>query len=410
MKKRLGLITIAILLLGIIGMTVAFGASASLSVSGGGSYTKGSTVTVTYTYSGDSIGSATSDISYNASVLEYVSCSGGTAPGSASGVFSVTSANGQESSSLTVTLTFKAIGSGSSTVSVKPVDVYNYDFEFLDCSSSSTTVTVTNPAPTVSSNANLSALSVSAGNLSPAFSPSRTSYDVYVGADVTVCTVSVDTEDPDASVSVTGSKDLSVGENIRKVVVTAPSGNTKTYTLYIYRAESSSNNNSGEGEDPDNGDEGDNNEDEKKEIIVDIDGVEYVIVENIKNEDLPEKFNLVIGKFDGKDIPLIKDSKLKHTLALLKNQETGDQKWFFYDEEESVFFKTTEFSPEDVMKYVKLSANEQPQNDNVEKDNVVNNNNVMLYVLCGTLALLAIVVIILQFKILNGKKSKKKAN
>ena len=406
MKKRLGLLTIAILLLALIGTTVAFGASASLSVSGGGSYTKGSTVTITYAYSGDSIGSATTDISYNASVLEYVSCSGGTAPGSASGVFSVTSANGQESSSLRVTLTFKAIGAGSTTVSVKPVDVYSYDFELLTCSSSSTTVTVTNPAPTVSSNANLSALSVSAGKLSPGFSPSKTTYDVHVGSDVTICTVSADAEDDKADISVSGSKNLSVGKNVRKVIVTAQNGSTKTYTLNIYRAEPSNTSKPGEGGEDE--EEPNNNEEENKEITATVDGEKYVVVENIKNEALPQKFNLVIGKFGEKDIPLVKDAKLKYTMALLKNQETGDEEWFFFDEETATFSRETEFSPEDVMKYVQLSANENVEVQDEEQNDSDDNNNLMLYVLGGTITLLAIVVIILQFKIIKGKKAKHK--
>ena len=404
MKRVLGILTITILLLTMIGTTFAFGASASLSVSGGGSYTKGSTVTITYTYSGDSIGSATSDISYNASVLQYVSCSGGTAPGSASGVFSVTSANGQESSSLRVTLTFKAIGTGSTTVSVKPIDVYNYDFEQLSCSASSTTVTVTNPAPAVSSNANLSALSVSAGRLSPAFSPSKTTYDIHVGADVKVCTVSADAEDSKATISVTGSKNLSVGKNVRKVVVTAENGSTKTYTLNIYRAEPSQSTESEENED----DPINNNEEEPKEIAVTIDGEDYVVVEDIKNESLPQKFNLVIGKYKEKDIPLIKDAKLKYTMVLLKNQKTSDEEWFFFDEENGTFSKNTQFTTDEVMKYVQLSVSDDSKEVEEQTDNNVGTNSLMLYVLGGTLLLLVLVIIVLQVKIIKGKKSKKK--
>ena len=149
-------------------------------------------------------------------------------------------------------------------------------------------------------------------------------------------------------------------------------------------------------------------EDEKdvvEEITTTIGKEEYIIQEDIKSEDVPEDFRLVVGKYEGKDIPLIKDNDLKYTLGLLKHKESGDLKWFFYDEAKSKFSKTKTFSPEEVMDYVKLSATEVEENNGYFDQNAI----LLLSVLGGTLVLLVLVVIVLQVKIMGKKKSSKKA-
>ena len=393
MKKRISIfLIITLIIVSVFGASNTFAASANASISGGGTVNKGETFTVRVTLSGHTFGSADLRFEYNTNILQYISSSDG--PPSASGVFNQSKANEEGVSSLTFTATFKAIGVGSDAISVSVLSCSNLDFEILSVSPVSTSVTVTNPAPAVSSNANLSSLYVSAGSLSPSFSAGRTSYTVYVDEDETVCLISADAQDSGASIDVTGSKNLIMGANVRKVIVTAPSGNTKTYTITIYRGEASS-----EGEEP--------KEEEEEVITTTIGDVTYIIEENIKSEDVPEEFLLVVGKFEGKDIPLVKDADLKYTLALLKNQETGDYKWFFYNEETGSFSESTTLSPEDVMKFVKLSANENKDGD--EEGLFGDNEILLLMIFGGTLALLAVVVIILQYKIVKGKKKKKKA-
>ncbi|MBR5129561.1 MAG: cadherin-like beta sandwich domain-containing protein [Firmicutes bacterium] len=401
MKKRLRLFILLMMVMALIfcNATWAFAADATLSVSGGGTYTKGETVTVSYTYSAASLGGGTSNVTYDASVLEYVSCSGGIAPSSASGVFSVQMGDGNNNTSLSCTLTFKAIGTGTSNISVSTSDLIDYDGNSLNYPSSSTSVTVTDPAPTVSSNANLASLYISAGSLSPSFSANTTSYTVYVDEDETVCLISAEPQDSGATIDVTGSKDLIIGQNVRSVIVTAPSGDTKTYTLTIYRGSESTSTEE---------DENDNKDDEKEIITTTIGDVVYEIEETIKSEDVPEEFLLLVGKFEGKDIPLVKDADLKYTLALLKDQESGDKKWFFYNEETGVFSETISLTPEELMNFVKLSA----KADGTQKDeesSPKDNNVILLLILGGTVTLLAIVILILQIKILGAKNKKKKA-
>ena len=87
MKKRLIVLTLILcLMFSFCSASNALGASASLSISGGGSYTVGSTIRITYTFSATNIAGTSAQIVYDASVLSYKGCSGGTAPSTASGV------------------------------------------------------------------------------------------------------------------------------------------------------------------------------------------------------------------------------------------------------------------------------------------------------------------------------------
>ena len=109
------------------------------------------------------------------------------------------------------------------------------------------------PQQPASTDATLSALSLSAGTLSPTFATGTTSYTASVGYGVTETTVNATTSDDDATVEfLDGSDnaltdadansaghqvDLDVGENVAKVKVTAEDATTtKTYVLTITRA------------------------------------------------------------------------------------------------------------------------------------------------------------------------------
>ena len=108
------------------------------------------------------------------------------------------------------------------------------------------TITVTRAA--ASTNANLSALTISSGSLSPAFAGDSASYTAAVSNSVTSIVVSATVSDPTASVTVNGSPNLSnpinlnVGDNTITVLVTAQDGTTtKTYTITVSRAALSTN-------------------------------------------------------------------------------------------------------------------------------------------------------------------------
>ena len=99
--------------------------------------------------------------------------------------------------------------------------------------SATCTVTVSPSVP----DANLSALSVNPGTLSPAFNANTTAYNVNVANSVTSITVSATPANASSTVAGTGNRSLNVGSNTIDVVVTAQNGTTKkTYTITVERA------------------------------------------------------------------------------------------------------------------------------------------------------------------------------
>jgi hypothetical protein len=97
-----------------------------------------------------------------------------------------------------------------------------------------------------SSNADLSALTLSSGTLSPTFTSANTSYTASVSNATSSITVTPTKSDANASITVNGSTVtsgtasgsiiLSVGTNTINVVVTAQNASTKTYTITVTRA------------------------------------------------------------------------------------------------------------------------------------------------------------------------------
>ena len=130
-----------------------------------------------------------------------------------------------------------AVGSNTITVRVTAQNGTALDY----------TVTVTRVG---SANANLSALSLSSGTLSPAFAAGTTSYNASVSNATTSLTVTPTITDGTASVTVngvavasgnaSGAIALNVGANTITTIVTAQDGTTtKAYTVTVTRAASS---------------------------------------------------------------------------------------------------------------------------------------------------------------------------
>lgn len=90
-----------------------------------------------------------------------------------------------------------------------------------------------------STDSKLKSLSVSAGTLS--FSASKTSYTVIVENSVTSVTVSAAANDPKASVSGAGRKNLAVYSNVFKVTVTAENGSKTVYSITVVRKDADGN-------------------------------------------------------------------------------------------------------------------------------------------------------------------------
>ena len=396
----------------------AFATSAKVSLSGGGTVEKGESLTITLKYSGATFGSATARVTYDSSILEYSSCSGAEANGGG-GTVILTMANGSGVESLSCKLKFKAKKAGSTSVSVSTTDVYNIDLEELSASSASTTVTVKSTADKASTNADLSAMRVSSGTLSPSFSPSVTSYKVKVPNSVTTCTISADKADSKSSVSVTGSPDLKVGENVRKVTVTAESGKTKTYTITITR-EAAEGGASGGGQ---GGDNSNTQPPENQPIETEIGGTAYIICEDFENVEIPETFHEDAAAYNDKQIPVIRSAEGNLVLALLRPAETSGEEagqetvkeaaWYFYSEKSNKFTAKHSMTVDEIFAYGKSMSDNAASpaggsdlSEEGEKQNSagLDADKMMYLIFGGTLALLLIAVMVLQIGIMKGRK------
>jgi mannan endo-1,4-beta-mannosidase len=112
---------------------------------------------------------------------------------------------------------------------------------YAGCSSPAQPTAEPTPAPTdipLSVNADLSALTVDGGTLSPAFDAATTAYTVSVPNSVKTVTVSGTAADSNATVSgiVTLSELVAGTPQTATITVTAPSGATKVYTVEVTRA------------------------------------------------------------------------------------------------------------------------------------------------------------------------------
>ena len=195
------------------------------------------------------------------------------------------------------TFTFKSKKVGQSNFSVEDL-VYVSGSTESSMSSTKKTLTVVNPAAK-SSNANLSSLTVSSGTLTPKFSSDVTSYNVTIPYEETELLVSAKKADSDASYVVNGSKDMKVGYNKRSIVVTAPNGTKKTYTINITRLDK-------EGKVP--SDITDTPINDKIEVV--IDGNIMYLDEDFTTYEIPDGFSIIEDYvYDGRAVPALSDGK-----------------------------------------------------------------------------------------------------
>ncbi|MGN8816918.1 cadherin-like beta sandwich domain-containing protein [Oribacterium sp. HCP28S3_H8] len=215
----------------------AFAASGTITFSDP-SVTEGSDVNVTMKVSSTdgTLGRADVTVDYDSNLLEFVS--GTDADGGAGKVRIHGATNGQGTGTLEYNLKFKTLGSGKAAITIETQEVYDTDESLVQIThEGNSTVTVSSQAA-ASKDASLSELTVSPGELTPAFSNDVTTYDVSVGTDVNTLAVNAVAADSGATVKVSGNDSLNMGENNVTVTVTAQDGTTQTvYTLNVNKVD-----------------------------------------------------------------------------------------------------------------------------------------------------------------------------
>ena len=388
MKKKLGVI-ITLLTLCICLMTPQMHAKAAsgkttIAVSAG-SLNIGQTVTVTakaLSASGDSA-YANMVLTYDAGILEFVSCNA--TYGGGGGSISVAS------DSFSVTL--KAISAGKASISLSATDgvIYGTEEELDSMAGSSTSVTVKNEAAgsntgnnssagnngssgsngnagngsntntaALSADNSLKALTISPGTLSPAFKGSTTKYTAAVDNSVTSIAVSATPVNEKATVeSVTGNTNLAVGANVVKIVVKAENGTTATYKITVTRQAAGTtgsettttggengDDGNGDSETPEDTEEVDTTETPASAADVVINNTTYHIADNFTEEQIPADFTEATVNFRGTECRGLTFDKGTISLIYLEtdNVDATTGRFFIYDETRDVVYDFMKFT------------------------------------------------------------------
>ena len=398
MKKKLGVI-ITLLTLCICLMTPQMHAKAAsgkttIAVSAG-SLNIGQTVTVTakaLSVSGDSA-YANMVLTYDAGILEFVSCNA--TYGGGGGSISVAS------DSFSVTL--KAISAGKASISLSATDgvIYGTEEELDSMAGSSTSVTVKNEAAgsntgnnssagnngssgsngnagngsssgtgsnnntgsntaALSADNSLKALTISPGTLSPAFKGSTTKYTAAVDNSVTSIAVSATPVNEKATVeSVTGNTNLAVGANVVKIVVKAENGTTATYKITVTRQAAGTtgsettttggengDDGNGDSETPEDTEEVDTTETPVSAADVVINNTTYHIADNFTEEQIPADFTEATVNFRGTECRGLTFDKGTISLIYLEtdNVDATTGRFFIYDETRDVVYDFMKFT------------------------------------------------------------------
>lgn len=166
-------------------------------------------------------------------------------------------------------------------------------------------------APGKSGNNALSALTVSAGTLTPAFDPAVTEYTLSLPQGTEKLTLTATPSDSNATVQGDGELTLREGENTLPLVVTAENGDTKTYTVTAKVAQAPT-------------------------LFLSFSGAKLGVVKDVEGVTPPTGFTAAEPVSQGGDtLPLWVDASGKHTLVYLVD-EKGVAGFYLYSRTEGV--------------------------------------------------------------------------
>lgn len=168
-----------------------------------------------------------------------------------------------------------------------------------------------NATPGKSGNNALSALTVSAGTLTPAFDPAVTEYTLSLPQGTEKLTLIATPSDSNATVQGDGELTLQEGENTLPLVVTAENGDTKTYTITAKVAQ-------------------------EPALFFDYGGAKLGVVKDVEGVVPPTGFTAAEPISHGGDtLPIWVDASGKRTLVYLVDEQ-GAAGFYLYDKTEGI--------------------------------------------------------------------------
>lgn len=222
-------------------------------------------------------------------------------------------------------LIFKANGEGTGKVWIAGGS-YSIDLQPYDASGSATVTIVSAsqpsqgydhgdfdddpPAPSKSSNNALASLTVSAGELAPAFDPAITDYTLSLPLRTNKITFTATPSDSKATVQGDGEVALRGGENKVAVVVTAEDGSAKTYNITVKVAR-------------------------EPTVFFSLNGESLGVMQDTDGVTPPAGFSPTTVPYSGEELPAWTNAAGQMLLYLV-NQDTLAAGFYLYDEAEGV--------------------------------------------------------------------------
>lgn len=299
-KIALSVLLVCAMLLCLVQVSLAAGISVS---AGQGTVSVGKTVAFSIT-----VPSGTEAWTYSVSYSDNLSLeSGDTAP------------MGFEGDNRTNQLVFRAnsAGTGSVWISAGSYCIAGVDYD-ASGSASVSIVSASEPddsepdytpsTPGKSGNNALSALTVSAGTLAPAFDPAITEYTLSLPSRSDRLTITANPSDSRATVQGDGDISLQDGETSLSVVVTAEDGSAKTYTITVQVAQAPT-------------------------LFLDYNGQRLGVVKDVSQVTPPAGFAPAEPiTYSGDTLPIWTDVSGKRTLVYLMDEKTSAQGFYLFSQ------------------------------------------------------------------------------
>lgn len=217
----------------------AFAASASIDCKTLSSNIQvGDTFSIAMTISSSvDLGDLEANITYDTELLEFVG--GGSNLHGSNGNLVLSDSNFESGTTKKkYVLQFKALKEGKTTVALEGTPTI-YEYESGTGLSVSGNDAIVQIGGNKKADTKLSAISISAGTLSPSFHPTTYEYAVEVKNSVESIKISPTTSSKKAKATVTGGEKLDLGENKIVISVVAENGEKKDYVIYVKRQEES---------------------------------------------------------------------------------------------------------------------------------------------------------------------------
>ena len=215
------------------------------------------------------------------------------------------------------TYTFRTNNPGTATITFTPQNMALYSNDSRYTSPSSITIRV-NARRQLSTNNNLSSLGIDGVSLNPEFNSGTLEYSVELEAGTEKINVTANVADGNASISGTGEREVTEGDNNIEVVVTAENGATKTYTIKATVKEFNP-------------------------IKVKVDKEEYTVVRNKKNLTPPNNYEETSLTINNEEVPAYQNKITKYTIVALKDSK-GNQNWYVKEKNNYKLYKEYKFS------------------------------------------------------------------